>query len=183
MKFIRLLPIFLLLPGFPLTQVQPVSADPAPHPDFSGTWKIDRDLSSTKAIAEIEDLILAVAQKPSELQVNRVISEKKHKERISDVTYFTDGRGEKTSLLSGSEKWESRTRWVNDTIVCKFTVTNYLSTNSDFYYTDYTETWALLQHGNTLVITTEKAVRNVPDFYRSTYTDETYRMVFHRAIT
>lgn len=182
MKMFRLLAIFLLLTGFPLAQIQLVRAQSAPHPDFTGTWKIDRDLSSPRAIADFDDLILAVTQRPAELQVNRVIGEKKHREHISDVTYFTDGRGEKTSLLFGKEKWDSRTRWVNDTIVCKFTVTDYLSTNSDFYYIDYKETWALLQHGNTLVITTEKAVRNVPDFYRSTYTDETYRMVFHRVI-
>ncbi len=182
MMLLRLLAIFLLLSSFSSTNVQVVDAAPT-APDFNGTWKIDRDLSTPKAISDFEDLTLVVAQNLPEFHVKRIIEDKKHKERVSEQTYFTDGRGEKVSLLFGSEKWNSKTNWVNDTLVCRFTVTEYIAASSDYYHVDYKETWALLQHGNTLVITTEKTVRNVPDFYRRSFTDETYRKVFHRAIS
>jgi hypothetical protein len=182
MILIRLLAIFLLLSSFFSTALQRVGAVPI-APDFTGTWKIDRDLSTPKAISDFDDLTLVVSQNNAELKVKRIIEDKKHKERVSEQAYFTDGRGEKVSLLFGTEKWNSKTNWVNDTIVCKFTVTEYISASSDFYFADYKETWALLQHGNTLMITTEKTVRNVPDFYRRNFTDETYRKVFHRAIS
>jgi hypothetical protein len=172
----------LLLSTSPFTHFQAIGALPTPLPDFSGTWKMDLDLSSPKAISDLDDLTLVISHNPLELHIKRIIKEKKHKERVSELTYLTNGRGERVSLLFGGEKWDSKTNWVNDTIVCKFTVTEYISASSDFYYVDYKETWALSQHGNTLTITTEKTVRNVQDFYRNTYKDETYRRVFHRAI-
>ena len=183
MILVRLLAIFLLLSTFPLTDFQVNGALPMPLPDFTGTWKIDRDLSTAKAVSDLDDLTFVISQKLAELHLKRIVKEKEHKELVSEVTYFTDGRGEKVSLLFGGEKWDAKTNWVNGTLVTKFTVTEYVSTSSDFFYLDYKETWALLQHGNTLVITTEKTVRNVPDFYRPSYPDETYRKVFHRAIS
>jgi len=177
MILISLLAIFVMLPGFSSTDI------PVAVPDFTGTWKIDRELSSPRAMSDLDDLTLVVSQSLPELHVKRIIDEKKHKQRVSEQTYFTDGRGEKVSWLLSNEKLDSKTFWLKDSIVSKFTVTECISTTSDFYFADYKETWELLQHGNTLVITTEKTVRNVPDFYSPTYTGETYRKVFHRAIT
>ena len=183
MRLIRLIAISLLLSSFPFAHFQVIGALPTPLPDFSGTWKVDLDLSTPKATSDLDDLTFVISHNPPELHVKRIIKEKKHKERVSELTYLTNGRGEKVSLLSGGGSWDSTTNWINDTIVCKFTVTDYISATNDFYHIDYKETWALSQHGNTLTITTEKTVRNVQDFYRNIYKDETYRRVFHRAIS
>lgn len=171
-----LLAIFLLLSTSPLTRCQVVDAPP----DFTGTWKIDRDQSTAKALKDLEDLTFVISQNSPELHVKRIIKEKKHQERVRELTYFTDGRGEKISFLFGGEKWDSKTKWVDKTLVSRFTVTGYIDTNMDFYYNDYKETWALSRDGNTLTITTEIAVRNVPNFYRNIFTAETYRKVFHK---
>lgn len=174
---IRLLAIFVLLSTFPLTHSQVVDALPTPLPDFSGTWKLD---PAGKALKDLDDLTLVISQNSPELHVKRILKEKKHKERVSELTYFTDGRGEKISLLFGGEKWNSKTNWVGDTLVSRFSVTEYISATNDFYYRDFKETRALSQGGNTLTITTEITVRNVPDFYRNIFTAETYRQVFHK---
>lgn len=183
MRSIRLLAIFLLLCGFFLTNGLVVGALPPPLPDFTGTWKIDRDLSSAKTLVDLDDLTFVVSQSADELHVKRIIRDKKHKQHVNELSYFPDGRGEKVSLLLGSDKWNAKTNLINDTLVTKFTVTEYISTSSEFFYADYKETWALAQHGNTLIITTEKIVRGVPDFYRNSYKDEAYRKVFHRAMS
>jgi len=129
----RLLAIFLLLSASPLTRFQVAAAPPIPVPDFTGVWKIDRDHSTAKVLRDLEDLTFVISQNSPELHVKRIIKEKKHKERVRELTYFTDGRGEKISFLFGSEKWDSKTKWIDNTLVSRFTITGYIDTNMDFY--------------------------------------------------
>jgi len=148
--------------------------------DFSGNWKVDRKFSTYKHLQDLDDLTLVIAQNDNTVKVRRIIEEKKRKERVGEFTYYPDGRGEKVSLLFTNEEWNSKTNWVNGSLVSKFTVTQYESLTSDFYYFDYTETWSLSKDTNTLTISTDVVVRNVPNFLRNRIRSESYRKVFHR---
>jgi len=180
----------LLMTGLALGYSAAESGSSVSVPDFTGTWKIDRSLSTSRALRDVDDLIFVISQNLPELRVKRVIKDKKHKERTSELIYYTDGRGEKISLLFGEgEKWKSKTTLVGNTIVCNFTVivwrTKTYDFNYDLYYHDYKETWALSQDGNTLTITTEVTVRNnipilVEPPYRKPILVEPFRKVFHK---
>jgi len=165
--------IALQIPHFGLMAV-------SAHPDFSGTWKIDRKLSTYELLRDLEDLVFVISQSDESINVKRIIKEKKHKERIKELTYYADGRGEKVSFLFSNEKWNSKTIWVEGSLVSKFTVTEYESTSSDFYYYDYTETWSLSKDSKLLTIKTDIAVRNVPNFLRNRITSSSYAKVFQR---
>lgn len=151
-------------------------------PDFSGTWKIDRTLSTAKALNYFDDLIFVISQNLPQLKLKRIVK-KGSKEKFDELTYYTDGRGEKISFLAGGfggQKFHSETNLVGTKLVSKFTVTGYISTNADFYYQDVTEIWELSNDGKTLTITTENNFRHVPDFYKRDYEPQTYRKVFHK---
>lgn len=149
-------------------------------PDFSGTWKIDRELTTWKYLRDLDDLTFEISQNPSQLIVKRIIVRKKHKPRISELTYHPDGRGEKVSRLFNNRKFESKTIWVNQTMVTKFTVSEYDGLTRDFYYFDFQETWSLSDDKKVLTISTEVAVRNVPHFLRNMITSSSYRKVFRK---
>jgi hypothetical protein len=149
-------------------------------PDFSGTWKIDRELTNWEHLRNLEDLTLEISQNPSQLLVKRIIVEQKHKPRTSELTYHPDGRGEKVSRLFSDRKFKSKTIWVNQTMVTKFTVSEYEGTTRDFYYFDFQETWSLSDDKKVLTISTEVAVRNVPRFLRNVITSSSYRKVFRK---
>lgn len=94
----RLITISLLMSSFASGNHQVTRTAPTSVPDFSGTWKLDHNLSTAKW--KDFDLILVISQNPPVLNVKRIIK-KKHKESISDETYYTDGRGERISFLFG----------------------------------------------------------------------------------
>jgi hypothetical protein len=155
MILLKLITTSLLVAAFGLA----AKVDGDALPDFTGTWKVDRNLSSPRVVRDLEDLTLVVSQISLQLHVKRVIKEKKHKERVSEVTYYTDGRGEVISFLFGNEKVKSKTNWVDGTLVSRYRVSGFI--NSDVYYRDYTETWTLSDDGKTLTINTEIKVGNV----------------------
>jgi hypothetical protein len=147
-------------------------------PDFTGTWKVDRNLSS-HSVKDLEDLTLVVSQISVELHVKRVIKVKKHKERVSEVTYYTDGRGEAISSLFGDEKLKSKTTRVGGTLVSRYRGSAFMG--NDVYYQDCTETWSLSDDAKTLTINTEIKPGNVPMLYRTVLTPWSYHRVFHKA--
>ena len=155
-----------------------------PVPDLSGTWRLDRDLSTHEGLTEmdelnsVDELTFVISQTPPTLIVKRIAKEKKHKERVSELTYYTDGRGEKVSFLFSNEKFKSKTNWVDGALVSNFTLTR--SFMNEFYYSDYKETWSLSKDGEVLTVTTEITVRNVPSLLRKTVTSRTRRKVFQR---
>jgi len=159
---------------------QPTQIAVTQVPDFSGTWKINRNTSTYSGLKDLEDLTFVITQHPPVLDVKRIIREKKHRERISELTYYTDGRGEKVSFLFSDQKWNSKTICVNSEIVSTFTVPQYESLTSDFTYYDYNEVWSLSRDGKLMTITTNIRVRNVPDSLRSRIRNQTYQKVFRR---
>jgi hypothetical protein len=146
------------------------------QPDFTGTWKLDRDLSSP--VSAFDDLILIISQASVELHVKRVIKRNKRKDQVSEVTFYTDGRGEETPLLLSKEKWKSTTNWASGTLVRKFRVTGF--TLGDVYYQDHTETWSLSADGKTLTVDTETKPGHVPALFRNVMKPGSYHRVFQR---
>jgi hypothetical protein len=146
-------------------------------PDFTGTWKVDRNLSS-KSVKDLEDLTLVVSQTSFELRVKRVIKEKKHGERLSEVVYYTDGRGEVIPSLFSDEKLKSKTIWVGGNLVSRYRVSRFIG--NDVYYQDCAETWTLSDDGKTLTVNTEIKPGNVPMLYRNILTPWSYHRVFHK---
>ena len=170
--------ILTALLAISLQLLQPTQSPIAAVPDFSGTWKIDKSQTTWEHLRDLDDLTFEISQDQSAVIVKRIITEKKHKPRVSELTYYPDGRGEKVSRLLSNLKFKSKTIWVNQTMVTKFTVSEYESTSRDFYYFDFQETWSLSNDKKVLTISTEVAARNVPRFLRNTITSNSYRKVF-----
>jgi len=147
------------------------------HNDFDGTWQLDRHLSSP--VSGFNDLVFVISQTSVEFHVTRVIKRNKRKDRVSEVTYYTDGRGEETPLLLTTDKLKSTTHWVDDKLVRKFRVTGFIT--GDVYYLDHTETWFLSPDGKFLTIDTEVKPGHVPMLFRNVIKDESYHRVFHSA--
>ena len=114
-----------------------------PITDFSGTWRIDRGASTESALGDSEDLTYVISYNSPELRAKRIIKEKSGKERISDVTYYTDGRGESIPLLFGNEKVKAKTTWDGNVLVSKFTISSYVTASKDFRHSDCNEFWSL----------------------------------------
>ena len=92
--------------SFPSTQTSINSS--APTPDFSGTWKLDRKLSSNhKSLGRLSELTLVILQDNFTLKVVRIVKVKK-KERVQELTYHADGRGEKNPDMLSSAKITSQ---------------------------------------------------------------------------
>lgn len=160
---------------------QTTSDASAPSPDFSGTWELDRKLSTNhRNLSGFEEMIYIISQKESTLRVARTMKTKK-KERTQELIYYTDGRGEKNPIMYGGEKRKSKTSLSNGKLISKYTLSLWISSTNDYYNQDARDSWELSRDGNALIITTESSeIRNLPDFLRDVFKPETYRKVFKR---
>ena len=125
------------------------------HPDFSGTWRIDRSKSdygewSDKPLAKA-DSTLVVEHRDPELKIKRTLS-LNGREEVRDYAYYTDGRGETNQAMLGVGEVESKTKWDGDKVVSEAQVKR--RGQSGPYTLNVTQKWQVSSDGKTLTNTT-----------------------------
>jgi hypothetical protein len=124
------------------------------HPDFSGTWTIDRSKSdfgvfSDRPIGRAE-MTLAVVHHETELKITRTVKVNGQEETRS-LAYYTDGRGETNPGLFGVAEVKSKTEWEGARVVARAKLPR-KGAHGDADL-ELTEKWALSGDGKTLTYT------------------------------
>ena len=90
------------------------------HPDFSGTWRLDRSKSDFGAFEDKPlakaDSTLVVEHRDAELKIRRTLS-LNGQEEVKEFSYYTDERGETNQATLGVGEVKSKTRWDGDKVV------------------------------------------------------------------
>jgi hypothetical protein len=125
------------------------------HPDFSGTWRIDKAKSdfgefSERPLSKAE-ATLAVEHKEPELKIRRTLS-LNGQEEVKEFTYYTDGRGETNQATIGVGEVKSKTKWDGDRVVSEAHVTRRSQTGP--YELNVVQKWQVSSDGKTLTNTT-----------------------------
>jgi hypothetical protein len=125
------------------------------HPDFSGTWRIDRSKSdygewSDKPLAKA-DSTLVVEHRDPELKIKSTLS-LDGREEVRDFAYYTDGRGETNQATLGAGQVESKTKWDGDKVVSEGHVKR--RGQGGTYELTVTQRWQVSSDGKTLTNTT-----------------------------
>jgi hypothetical protein len=125
------------------------------HPDFSGTWRIDKAKSdfgefSERPLSKAE-ATLAVEHKEPELKIRRTLT-LNGQEEVKQFTYYTDGRGETNQATIGVGEVKSKTKWDGDRVVSEAHVTRRSQTGP--YELNVVQKWQVSSDGKTLTNTT-----------------------------
>jgi hypothetical protein len=142
-----------------------------PHPDFSGTWQIDRAKSDFGEFSERPlskaDSTLVVEHKDPELRIKRTLR-LGGQEEVKDFTYYTDERGETNPATLGAGEVKSKTKWDGDKVVAQAHITR--KGQGGDYELDVTQKWQVSSDGKTLTSTTtignQMGVQQVKLVYR-----------------
>jgi hypothetical protein len=125
------------------------------HPDFSGTWRIDKSKSdfgefSDRPLSKA-DAALVVEHKDPELKIRRTLS-LNGREEVKEFTYYTDERGETNQATIGVGEVKSKTKWNGDKVVSEAHITR--RGQSGPYELDVVQKWQVSSDGKTLTNTT-----------------------------
>ena len=125
------------------------------HPDFSGTWRIDRAKSDyggwgDKPLAKA-DSTLFVEHRDPELKIRRTLS-LNGQEEVKDFAYYTDERGETNQATLGVGEVKSKTKWDGDRVVSEAQIRR--RGQGGTYELTVTQRWQVSSDGKTLTNTT-----------------------------
>jgi len=125
------------------------------HPDFSGTWRIDKSKSdfgefSDRPLSKA-DATLVVEHKDPELKVRRTLS-LNGQEEVKEFTYYTDERGETNQATIGVGEVKSKTKWDGDKVVSEAHITR--RGQGGPYELNVVQKWQVSSDGKTLTNTT-----------------------------
>lgn len=125
------------------------------HPDFSGTWQLDRAKSDFGLFAERPlaraDSTLVVAHKDPELKIKRTLS-LNGQEEVKEFVYYTDERGETNPATLGVGEVKSKTMWEGDKVVAEASLTR--KGQQGPYELKITQRWQVSSDGKSLTNTT-----------------------------
>lgn len=180
MRTLALFFTLLLVLGAGINKSQDTKKSTGP-PGFSGVWKLDKGQSSNhQRITRLDDLTLQVVQDNSSLKVVRTIKIKK-KEHVQELTYMTNGQGERNPNMLGTQKVKSKSVWSGNSLVSRYTISSWLSSTNEYYNQEASDIWELSKDGSQLKIITEIGeVRSVSDHVRSVIRADRYQMVFNK---
>jgi len=143
-----------------------------PHPDFSGTWRLDKSKSdfgefSDRPLSKA-DATLVVEHRDPELKIRRTLS-LNGREELKEFAYYTDERGETNQATIGVGEVKSKTKWDGDRVVSEAHVTR--RGQSGPYELDVTQKWQVSSDGksltNTTTISNQMGAQQVKLVYRS----------------
>ena len=121
------------------------------HPDFSGTWRLDRSKSDFGAFEDKPlakaDSVLVVEHKGEELKIRRTLS-LNGQEEVKDFVYYTDERGETNQATLGVGEVESKTKWDGDRVVSEARIKR--KSWSGPYELNVVQKWQVSSDGKTL---------------------------------
>jgi hypothetical protein len=145
------------------------------HPDFSGTWEIDRSKSDfgffrDRPVSKA-DSTLVIAHGDPELKITRTLRLNGQQE-VKEFTYYTDGRGETNPATIGAGEVKSKTKWDGDKIAAHSKMTWPGQNGAAGVEMDVTQKWQVSSDGktltNTTVISNPMGVQEIKLVYRRT---------------
>lgn len=132
-------------------------------PDLSGVWVLDKSRGNYRkvnaALAE-GGITLVVSHREPEIKITRRFM-LDGKERVQELAYYTDNRGEKNPAMMVDALIESKTKWDGRKLVSKLTADASMSRSSAIRTRNIrmdirmSEKWELSADGKTLTQTTE----------------------------
>lgn len=141
------------------------------HPNFSGTWQIDRAKSDFGEFSERPlskaDSTLVIAHSEPELKIKRTLR-LNGQEEVKEFTYYTDERGETNQATLGVGEVKSKTKWDGDKVVSEAHVER--KGQGGTYELNVTQKWQVSSDGkaltNTTTIGNQMGVQQVKLVYR-----------------
>ena len=126
-----------------------------PHPDFSGTWQLDRAKSdfgewSDRPLSKA-DSTLVVEHRDPELKIRRTLS-LNGQEEVKEFAYYTDERGETNQATLGVGEVKSKTKWDGDKVVSEAQIKR--RGQGGAYELNVMQKWQVSSDGKTLTNTT-----------------------------
>ncbi len=146
--------LLLLSLGFAFSPSSTAASAAQTKPDFSGIWKIDMsasDFGGRKSTPAYDELMLVISHHDPELKITRKIIKKK-RERLQELLYFTDGRGESNPGLDGKTTIKSKTKWDGSNLTSKGSTSITISGAS--LTIEFTDKWLMSPDSKTLIHTT-----------------------------
>jgi hypothetical protein len=133
-------------------------------PDLSGTWRLDKSKGNYVKYGGLKpetDLILIISHADPEIKVTRK-SIWEGQQRIQEMTYYSDGRGETGSTFIGSLEGKSISKWDGNKFVTRFSAT---SKNGGWGSVTFyvIQEWKLSADGKTLTQTERTQQTSLPE--------------------
>lgn len=143
------------------------------HPDFSGTWELDRPKSDfgvfwDRPLAKT-DATLVVSHRDPELRLTRTLR-LNGREETKEFTYYTDGRGETNASTMAGAPVGTKTGWEREAAVARGRLSR--PGRDGRVEVEVTESWQLSGAGKTL---THRAA------VKGEFGEESVRLVYRRA--
>lgn len=150
-------------------------------PDLSGTWQLEKSKGNYVKYSGLKpeaDLILIIFHADPEIKVTRK-SLWRGEERIQELIYYSDERGERGSTFINGLEGKSRSRWDGNKFVTRFTATSKNIGRGGVNF-DVIQEWKLSDDGKTLTQTEWAKQTSVPGKLSS---DITYEILKHMGPT
>jgi hypothetical protein len=143
----------ILIVACSLCFAQGVKQTSAPNTtvNLTGTWTLDLKASNfgeAKPHLIYDSLTLSIEHNDPILRITRKMGKKKTV-RTLDLTYYTDGRGEKNPSLTEGGQAESKTSLQGKVVISNGTESSPMM--GDVIMSDTTTRWELSDDGNTLI--------------------------------
>ena len=150
-KIIASLLIFAASPfcfGLPSKQAQQGIV----KPDLNGMWVLNETQTQKNNGSQANvATTLVISQTGQEIKITRKIHEK-GKERVQQLTYYSDGRGETNPTSDGTNSLKSNTRWSGKKLVIRF-LTRSNTVNRNAVVNERVDEWKLSDDGQKLTQT------------------------------
>jgi hypothetical protein len=144
-----------------------------PHPDFSGTWELDRSKSDFGLFRDRPlskaDATLVIAHRDPELKITRTLKLNDQQE-VKEFSYYTDERGETNPATIGAGEVKSKTKWDGDKVAAHAKMSWPGQGGGAGYELDVMQKWQVSSDGktltNTTVITNQMGAQEIKLVYR-----------------
>ena len=136
-----------------VAQVKVDSSVNGKRANSAGNWILDlskSDLGSLKSDLLYDNVTLWISYHEPKITITRKLIKKK-RERVQELVYYTDERGESNPTFTGKGKIESKTRWDGTRVVVNGSML--ASIGGDIIGQEITEQWEISADGNSLVQT------------------------------
>ena len=148
--------------------------------DFSGSWVLDRKATTDSSLLRnVDELTLVINQDKNAISVTYRVR-MKEKTRVTELRYFTDGRGEDNRSAFGGQARSSKTFWSYGNLVSEYVITTSMS--GTFYKQEARDLWEISKDREVLTIRTEIGeVHLANELLRMLLRPQKYKRVYRRS--
>ncbi|HET6892406.1 MAG TPA: hypothetical protein VFH31_14990 [Pyrinomonadaceae bacterium] len=121
-------------------------------PDLNGMWVLEETQSRKNDGSQANvATTLVISQTRQEIKITRKIHEK-GKERVQQLTYYSDARGETNPTSDGTDSLKSNTKWSGKKLIIRFLIPSN-TVNRNAVVNERVDEWKLSDDGQKLTQT------------------------------